>query len=282
MNILKKAFIALFHKKRRILLVLIILAVFLFIIFPFQKVKISQIGVRYNNYTGEVTDNILPGWHYVIPFLHDLTVYPVNERIYVISRDQTNWNQGIDGSITTPAKDNQTVSMDVTFIYSLERDKLKDIYERYDGLTLGEIESLYLDEVFKDAIITTVAKYNAYDVYSSKRQEIQEEVLAKLQDKYKDSGILIQSVYINKVRLSEELTSILRAEALAQAAIIEAQGKSDANKLLSESLSDKIMKYESLSKLSESLKLVVVPSGSNTDLDFANIIDQILDTGSSE
>lgn len=275
-------FKALFHKKAKLLFVGVILMVLLVVLFPFQKVEIGQMGVMYNSYTGEVSDHILPGWHYVMPFVQELTVYPVNERTYVISRDQTNWNNGIDASITTPSMDNQTLSMDVTFSYSIDRDKLRDIYEKFDGKTITEIEKLYFYDVFKDAIVNTVSTYTAYDVYSTKRKEIQDVVLTKLMEKYIDSGIQINNVYINTVRLSEELTSILRAEALAQAAIIEAQGKSDANKLLSDSLSEKIMKYESLSKLSESLKLVVVPSGSGTEIDFSNIIDQILNSDTTE
>ena len=83
-------------------------------------------------------------------------------------------------------------------------------------------------------------------------------------------------MYIETVRLSPETESIIRAESLAEAARIEAQGKSDANKLISESLTDKIMAYEALSKLSESLRLIIVPSGTDSQLDFSKIIEQIL------
>lgn len=277
-NILK----ILFNKKVKLLIIGLFLFVLLMVIYPFQKVEIGHLGVMYNNISGKITGYKQPGLHYVIPFVQDVTVYPINERTYVISRDQKNWNNGIDGSITTPTKDNQTISMDVTFLYSFEQEKLNDIYERFDGKTIAEIEKIYFDDAFRDAIINTVSDYTAYDVYSTKRQEIQDTVLAKLQEKYQDTGVKIKNVYIGMVRLSDELVSILRAEALAQAAIIEAQGKSDANKLLSDSLSETIIRYESLNKLSESLKLVVVPSGSNTEFDFSKLIEQILGTDNVE
>ena len=254
----------------------LLLFVFIVLLFPFQRVGIGQLGVLYNSFTGNVKEPISPGWHYVIPFVQELTVYPETERTYIISRDQKSWNNGIDASIATPSNDNQTLSIDVTFVYLMEKDKLQSIYEKYNGKPIGEIEKEYFDGIFKDAIINTVSKYSSYDVYSTKRNDIQEEVLKILKDEFKGSGVLLKDVYINTVRLSEEMNSIIQAEALAKAEIIEAQGKSDANKLISDSLSEKIMKYESLTKLSNSLKLVIVPSGSDTDLDFSDILNQML------
>ena len=96
-----------------------------------------------------------------------------------------------------------------------------------------------------------------------------------------EMGISVKYVFIDAVRLSSETESIIKAEALAEAARIEAQGKSDANTLISDSLTDKIMMYEALSKLSDSLKLIVVPSGTDSQMDFSKILEQILNQADS-
>lgn len=178
--------------------------------------------------------------------------------------------------------DNQKISIDVTFVYVLDKDKLPEIYEKFNGEDIDNIEQNYLYGMFKSSVITTVARYSAYDVYSMRREEVQNEIFSDLSKKLENSNIILKDVYIDTIRLSEEAESIIRAEALAEAARIEAQGKSDANKLISESLTDEIMTYESLQKMSESLKLIVIPSGSENQLDLTKIFEEILKNSTDE
>ncbi|MDF2841834.1 MAG: spfh domain / band 7 family protein [Herbinix sp.] len=270
-------------KKKHFITILFISFIVLFILFlPLKKVEIGDRGILYDNIQGQVTNILKPGWHFVIPITQELTSYPITEKSYVIARDSKNWSNGIDASITTPSSDNQTLSIDVSFQYYLDQNKLEYIYEKYDGKEILEIEKTYLKDIFKDSIIHTVSQYTAYDVYSTKRKEIQNNVLDILRRKLEGSGIMINDTFINNVRLSEEMNSIIKAKAVAKAAVIEAEGKSAANKLINDSLSNKIMQYESLSKLSESLKLVIVPSDSNTQLDFSKILEQMLEDNAGD
>lgn len=261
--------------KNKIIIVLAVI-ILLILLAPIQKVEVGQQGILYNSFGGRISSDLSSGWHVVIPFVQNLTSYPINDRAYKIYRDNNSWNNGIDASITTPTNDNQKVSIDATFIYSLDKEKLSYIFERFDGKNIGAIEKSFLDDIFKASVINTVAQYSAYDVYSTKRGEIQEKIFDGLSEKLSKTGIILKEMFIDTVRLSTETESIIKAQALAEAARIEAQGKSDANKLISDSLTDKIMTYEALQKMSESLKLIIVPSGSDTQLDFTKIIEQIL------
>lgn len=263
----KKAFIALAAAAG----VLLLLAA------PLKKVDIGYGGVLYNSLAkGTSEKSVSPGWHFVVPFIHELAVYPTNDITYKIYRDNKNWTNGIDASIVTPTLDNQKVSVDVTFVYALDQSRLTELYNRFNGESISAIETDYLDSIFKDAVVNAVARYSAYDVYSSKREEMQNLVKETVQNKLADMGITIKYVFIDTVRLSDETESIIKAMALAEAARIEAQGKSDANTLISDSLTDKIMTYEALSKLSDSLKLIVVPSGTDSQMDFSKILEQVL------
>ena len=255
------------------------IAVFLIIcvlINPLRKVEVGQNAIIFNSLSNSISDNIHPGWHFVLPFIQKMTVYPINDQTYKIYRDNKNWNNGVDASITTPTNDNQKVSIDITFVYSLMPEKLSYIFEKYNGDDVRDIEEKYLDDILKNAVISIVSKYSAYEVYSTKRVEIQNKISKEVKQEIAVNGIELKYMYIDKVRLSEETESIIKARALAEASIIEAQGKSDANKLLSNSLNDKIMTYEALGKLSESLKLIVVPSGSESELYFSKILEQIV------
>ena len=261
-------------KNKYILIVAVLIAFVL--LAPFQKVQIGQKGVLYNSITGKTVTDVSPGWHIVFPFVQELVSYPTNDTVHKIYRDTKNWNNGIDASIVTPTKDNQEVSIDATFIYSLDEDKLQYIFERFNGEDIDVIESEYLDDIFKGSVIEAITRYTAYEVYSAKRSEVQNVVFEDLSQQLADMGIIIKSIYFDTIRLSAETEAIIRAESLAEAARIEAQGQSDANRLISDSLTDKIMSYEALQKMSESLKLIIVPSGAEGQIDYSKIIEQIM------
>ena len=269
-------------KKKIVIPVLVTVAVLLLLIAPIKKVDVGYQGVLYSSLNKEnKVKNISPGWHFVMPLVQELAVYPVNEVTYKIYRDNKNWTNGIDASIVTPTLDNQKISIDATFVYVLDQSSLTNLYNRFNGNSITEIESNYLDSIFKDAIVNTVSRYSAYDVYSNNREEIQNLVRVIVESRLIEMGISVKYVFIDAVRLSSETESIIKAEALAEAARIEAQGKSDANTLISDSLTDKIMMYEALSKLSDSLKLIVVPSGTDSQMDFSKILEQILNQADS-
>jgi len=259
-----------FFKGKNKLIIAAAVIVLLILLAPVQKVEVGQQGILYNSFSGKSSANISAGWHFVMPFLQSLTSYPVNDRAYRIYRDNKSWNNGADASIATPSNDNQKVSIDATFIYVLDKEKLNYIYERFNGQEISQIEKEFLDDIFKASVINAVTQYSAYEVYSTKRSEIQAKIFEDLSVKLTDTGVVIKDMYIDTVRLSPETESIIKAQALAEAALIEAQGKADANKLISDSLTDKIMTYEALQKMSESLRLIIVPTG-------ANIIDDSRD-----
>ncbi len=265
-----------FLKGKNKLLFFVGAAVVLVLLAPFQKVEIGQQGVLYHSVNGKISSDLLPGWHLVFPFFQKMISYPTNETVYKIYRDNKNWNNGVDASIVTPTKDKQTISLDVIFIFSIDIERLADVFDRFNGEQIEQIESDYLDDIFRAAVVDSITKYTAYDVYSTKRSEVQTVILDTLASKLSDTGIIMKDVYIDTVRLSTETEAIIRAESLAEAARIEAQGQSDANKLISDSLSDKIMTYEAIQKMSESLRLIIVPSGSEGQIDYSKIIEQVL------
>ncbi|MCL2050375.1 MAG: SPFH domain-containing protein [Lachnospiraceae bacterium] len=265
-----------FLKGKNSFIIMAIVIAFIVLLAPIQKVEIGHEGVTYNSLNGKISANHLPGWHMVLPFAQQLTSYPVFDRAYKIHRDLRSWNNGIDASITTSTSDNQLVSIDATFVYALERDQLCDIFERFSGMNIDGIERVYLDDIFRASIINTVSQYSVFDIYSTKRNEIQILIFEELKSLFSETGINLKFVYIETVRLSAEMESIIRSEALAEAARIEAQGRSDANKIISDSLTEQIMMHEALGRLSETLRLIIVPSGTDSTLDFSRIIEQVL------
>ncbi len=146
----------------------------------------------------------------------------------------------------------------------------------------------YLDRVLKPAMRSAtrsvVGRYTPEQIYSSKRDAIQEEIFIETQKIVQDQYIQLNDVLVRDVtlpgaikdaierKLGQEQESLeyefrlQKARKEAEKQRIEAQGKADANRILSASLNDWILKdkgIEATLKLSQSpnTKVIVVGGG---------------------
>jgi regulator of protease activity HflC (stomatin/prohibitin superfamily) len=136
----------------------------------------------------------------------------------------------------------------------------------------------------RSAARSVVGRYTPEDLYSSKRDVVQVEIYEETKKIVDDQYIQLNEVLIRDVtlpptikdaierKLKQEQESLeyefrlVTADKEAQKQVIEAQGKADANRILSASLTDKILKDKGIDatiKLSESpnSKVIVIGSG---------------------
>ena len=145
------------------------------------------------------------------------------------------------------------------------------------------IERVLLPAI-RSAARSVVGRYTPEQLYSSKRDAIQQEIFEETQKIVEDQYIQLNEVLVRDVtlpptikdaierKLKQEQESLeyefrlVTAEKEAEKVRIEAQGKADANRILSASLTDKILQDKGIDatlKLAESpnAKIVVVGSG---------------------
>ena len=150
------------------------------------------------------------------------------------------------------------------------------------------MEKGYLDRILlptiRSAARSVVGRYTPEQLYSSKRDAIQAEIFEETKKIVEDQHIVLDEILVRDVtlpptikeaierKLKQEQESLeyefrlVTAEKEAERQRIEAQGKADANRILSASLTDKILQdkgIEATLKLSQSpnAKVVVVGSG---------------------
>ncbi|MFC4633398.1 prohibitin family protein [Dokdonia ponticola] len=146
----------------------------------------------------------------------------------------------------------------------------------------------YLERIIQPAIRSAarsvVGRYTPEQLYSSKRDAIQEEIFQETEKIVADQYIQLNNILIRDVtlpptikqaierKLKQEQESLeyefrlVTAKKEAEKVTIEAQGKADANRILSASLTDKILQDKGIDatlKLSESpnSKVIVIGSG---------------------
>lgn len=279
---------------------------------PFKGVKCIIIGaaailVAVNSFTivpagntgvvltlGKVSEtSYQEGFHLKIPFIQQV-------------EDMSNKIQVYETPASAVSKDLQTVSSKIAVNYRLLSDKTASMYKDV-GI---DYQTVLIAPVVQECMKSATAKYTAEQLITE-RAAVGDEVKASLDTKLNDYGIYIEKFNIVNFDFTEEYNNaieakqvaeqnllktkteqeqaivianaeadkkVIAAEAQAKATLTEAQAQADANKLLEESLSDKVIAYEQIQKWNGILPKV---TGSDSGLLIDVNLDELSDSSSN-
>jgi len=251
------------------LMPIIFLAIFAIILFSksFVTVDRGEAGVLWKRFDGGVVTDQLPlgeGFHLVAPW-NKVDIYNIRQQNMFIKDMEVLSSNGLE------------IKLDVSILYQPKVDELGLLHK-----TKGEN---YLDVVIvpevRSAGRSIVGRYTPEQLYSSKRDVIQKEIFDEVSRKAKTQYVQINDVLVRDVtlpptikeaierKLRQEQESLeyefrlITAAKEAEKQIIEAKGKAEANRILSASLTDKILRdkgIEATLKLAQSpnSKVVIV------------------------
>lgn len=229
----------------------------------------GEAGVLYKRFAGGVVTDQPPlgeGFHIVAPW-NDVITYEIRqqeltEKMKVLS------SNGLD------------IQLEATAWYKPQTENL--------GLLHQTKGTNYLERVIKPAIRSAtrsvVGRYTPEQIYSSKRDAIQKEIFDETKKILEDQYVQLNDVLVRDVTLPSTIKDAIerklgqeqesleyefrlqKAKKEAEKQRIEAQGKADANSILSASLTDKILRdkgIEATLELSKSpnSKVVIIGSG---------------------
>ncbi len=249
----------------------IIAAVFAVIFFSKATVTINsgEAGVLYKTFGGGVvTDEpaLGEGFHFVAPW-NKVIVYEVRQQ-ELLEKMKVLSSNGLD------------ILLEVTAWYQPQTDQLGFLHQK-KGLN-------YLDRVIKPSIRSAarsvVGRYTPEQIYSSKRDAIQKEIYAETKKILDNQFIQLNDVLVRDVTLPPTIKTaiekklkqeqefleyeftIQKAQKEAERQRIDAEGKAAANRILSQSLTDKILKEKGIQATLElakspNSKVIVVGSG---------------------
>lgn len=258
-------------KLPKIGLPIIIGVVLLIIVLAKSAVTIGsgEAGVLYKTFGGGVVTDKPPlgeGFHIVAPW-NKVHVYEVRQQ-EVLEKMNVLSSNGLD------------IKLEASVWFQPDFSNLGKLHQ--------EKSEMYKERVLLPAIRSAarsvVGRYTPEQLYSSKRDAIQQEIFVETKNIVEDQYIQLNEVLVRDVtlpptikdaierKLKQEQESLeyefrlVTAQKEAEKQIIEAKGKADANKILSASLTDKILQdkgIEATIKLSESpnSKVIVIGSG---------------------
>jgi len=170
-------------------------------------------------------------------------------------------------TLNLPSKEGLSINSQISILYKLGQDQVPEIIRN-----IGIRYEIIIANVFRSASADVCAQYYAKDLHSGLRSEIEKAIKVKMMETLNTQGIQIDAVLMKSIQLPPGLaTSIeqkLQAEqdvmrmefTLKQAKleadrkIIEAKGTSDAQKIISEGLTNEIIKIRSIEAFVELAK----------------------------
>ncbi|MBN09137.1 MAG: peptidase [Flavobacteriaceae bacterium] len=185
-----------------------------------------------------------------------------------------------EGNMQVLSSNGLEISLDVSVLYQPKISELGLLHK-----TKGEnYVNVVLIPQIRAVARSVVGRYTPEQLYSTKRDAIQSEIYEETQRNVDDQHIQLNAVLVRDVTLPQAIKEaierklrqeqealeyefrIAKAKKEAEKQRIEAQGKADANRILSASLTDKILQdkgIEATLKLSESTnsKVIVIGSG---------------------
>ncbi len=172
------------------------------------------------------------------------------------------------------------IGVDVSIRYRPSDDKIGYLY---DDVGTNYLNKIIIPEL-RSATREVIGQYKPEELYSSSRKKIQNKIYERTRQVLEKNNIRLDAILIRSIRLPDQIKNAIEQKLTEQQRIqqkeyskevaqkeaerekIEAQGKADANEILNQSLTDKILREKAISateKLSKSnnSKVIVVGNG---------------------
>ena len=230
---------------------ILILGIILIIIIAKSTVTIDsgEAGVLYRTFSdGVVTDQppLGEGFHFVAPW-NKVFVYEVRQ-------------QSLDEDMQVLSSNGLEIKLDASVWFQPDYEHLGLLHQKKGEAYIQRV----LQPAVRSAARAVVGRYNPEQLYSSKREAIQNEIFEETQLLLEDQYVQINEVLVRDVSLPSTIKEAIerklrqeqesleyefrltKAEQEAERQRIDAEGKARANEILAASLTDKVLQEKGI------------------------------------
>ena len=251
-----------------------------------EKIPAGYVGVVYNM-NGGVEDEVLTqGWKFVSP-TKKVTKYSIALEPSYMTADKQG-DSPDDESFEIPTKEGASLETDVAFSYSYKLEEVPKTFTRFRGQDGKAILKSFIKPKMQAWIKEITPEFSMMEIVSTKRGVVNAALTERLRERFEPYGIVIDNIALADVRPDDETARAITEKIQAQEALekakvnaekdkvdanrdkevaeinaekarIEAQGKADAklieanaeaeaNKMIAESLTDKLNENTKIKK----------------------------------
>jgi len=242
------------------------------------QIEAGEIGVQ--KLFGKVQNDVLQsGLHFINPFL-EVEKMDIKTQNYTMSGVHDEGAKQGDDAIRVLTSDGLEVVIDLTVLYKvLPTDAPRIVRET--GL---DYTNKIVRPVTRTKIRDNAVYYDAVSLYSTKRDEFQNRIFKTIESDFRRRGLLLEQILIRnivlpvmvKTAIEQKITAEQDAQKMqfvlqkerqeAERKRVEAQGISDYQRIINESLTDRQLQYEQIKAMKElagsaNAKMVIMGKG---------------------
>ncbi|MCB9452198.1 MAG: prohibitin family protein [Anaerolineaceae bacterium] len=274
-------------------------------------VEPTQVAVIFNTLTGKLEDPRLSGTSVVIPVIQTYYIYPISQQQYTMSGAETEGALRGNDAVQGRTIDGQEVALDITVLYSVNKDKVNDLHQRWQT----GYQDNFVRPTVRGLVRDVVSGFRAEDIYGEKRTAMEDEMQAKIGERFNAEGLILTDLLVRDITFSdlfrqaieqkqiadqeaqqaqlrvtqreneanqlraqaagERDAEIARAQGDAQATILRAQAEAEALRLVSEQIAanPSLIQYLYVQNLSDNVNIALVPANSPFLFDFSSLAE---------
>ena len=242
------------------------------------QIEAGEIGVK--KLFGKVQNDVLgSGLHFINPLL-DVEKMDVRTQNYTMSGVHDEGAKSGDDAIRALTSDGLEVVIDLTVLYRvLPSDAPRIVRETGLDFTDKIVRPLTRTKIRDNAVY-----YETVALYSSKRDEFQARIFKSIEADFRKRGLVLEQLLVRNITLpamvktaiEQKITAEQEAQKMqfvlqkekqeAERKRVEAQGISDYQHIISESLTDRQLQYEQIKAMKDlaasgNAKMVIMGKG---------------------
>ena len=242
------------------------------------QIGVGQIGVK--KLFGKVQKDVLTsGLHFINPLM-EIERLDVKTLNYTMSGIQDEAQKPGDDAIRVLTADGLEVTIDLSVLYRVIPVDAPMLLQE----TGADYEDKIVRPITRTRIRDNAVYYDAVALYSTKRDEFQQRIFKTIETDFKKRGLLLENLLVRNITLpqsvkatieqkinaeqdAQKMQFVLQKERQeAERKRVEAQGISDYQRIISESLTDRQLQYESIKAQleiakSQNAKVIIMGKG---------------------
>lgn len=255
--------------------ILLVIVVILIILDGLVSVPPGHVGILYDRGRGVLSGELPAGLHLKIPFWQVSYLTDVRTQEYTMSIAPGEGAIYHDDSITAPTSDGQTVKVDATVLFHVNRERAAELFASVGPDYVQKI----VRPISRSQIRAQMAAYTALEAYALKRDEAEQKINDRIRKLFSEKDIVLEQILIRQIAFSPQFANSIEekqiaeqniqkaeyqrqeAEKLKEKKIIEAQADAESIRLKGETLraNPQVIQYEFVQKMSPNITWGVLP-----------------------
>ncbi|TNE68462.1 MAG: prohibitin family protein [Bacteroidetes bacterium] len=232
----------------------------------FKQISPGVVGVQ--TLFGKVQPGVLSEGLNVVNPLVEIVHFDIKTQNYTMSGVTDEGQKMGDDAIRVLSADGLEVVIDMTVLFRLLPDRAPEVLR---GIGKG-YRDILVRPVVRTKIRDFAAYYDAVSLYSTKRDEFQQRLFDAIEKEFQDRGLVLEQVLIRNINLPPSVKAAIEAKINAEQDAqkmkfvldkerqeadrkrVEAQGIADYQRILTSTLTDRLLQYEQIQVQRELVK----------------------------